>query len=95
MVRLYGGCSDKLCAGALITSKHVLTTYRCAIKSGETKPCDHSDGEEDRYMCVWGGGEYADDEKPLTPGKRMAILGQNTRSTGSKSEGTRIPIIGL
>ena len=42
-----------------------------------------------------GGGKYADDENPLTPGKRIAVLGQNTRSRGSTSEGTRIPIIGL
>ena len=41
------------------------------------------------------GGQYADDEKPLTPGKRMAILGQNERLGGSRSEGTKIPIIGL
>merc|ERR1719234_2558559 len=71
MVRITGGCSGIGCAGTLITSKHVLTSYYCAVKSGEKKPCDHSDG------------------------KRIAILGQNERLGGSRSEGTKIPIIGV
>ena len=46
MVLIEGGCAGRSCGGALITSKHILTTYHCTMPLGESKPCDHSDGKE-------------------------------------------------
>jgi len=45
MVRIEGGCAKTVCGGALITNKHILTSFFCAInkKESRTTPCDHSD----------------------------------------------------
>ena len=88
MVRIYGGCAKRPCAGALITSKHVLTAYHCTFPEGETEPCDHSDGEEDTYSLMLLM------KISSTPGKRIAIMGQNEYKH-TKARGIKMPITGF
>jgi V8-like Glu-specific endopeptidase len=54
-----GGCAVGLCAGTLVTSRHVLSAYHCTYHpSRDTgkRPCNHSDG---RRVAVLGQDRFS------------------------------------